>query len=139
MYFCRLIRLFMAFKNADVSIEVICLDLGTAAAHSPAREAVRAVAEMPVVLLRLHGTRRKRGHFKVAVDVAVECFETEVSGKSAHKAQFNIAVYRAELRILPRVFPEANLHRAIDGPSLSLARNVHHLDSTVYIADRKVS
>src|SRR6266567_4925653 len=95
--------------------------------------------ELAIAVFRAGGLGRKHSHFKVAIDVAVESLKAEIPGKPFGEIQLNIPVDRGEVRFLPRIFPEDDLHASVYRFGYAGASNVLHFDFAVDVVHGKVA
>src|ERR1700749_260626 len=105
----------MVFEDADVSIQIFNLDLRAAVADARGSEAIGAKNNFAAVFFPRRRLNRHRGDRKIAVDAAVERFESEVSREPACEKKIDVAVDRLKTRRFLRIAAEADFHRAIDG------------------------
>src|SRR5579864_9785772 len=105
----------MAFENAYVSIQGVCLDLYSAGADAASGEAVGAEDEFAIVPFGANRLGGQRGHGEVRVDPAIHGFKTKVGRQAGHEGELHGAIDGPELRVLTGILPEADLHWAIDG------------------------
>src|SRR5579871_177279 len=129
----------MVFEDADVSIQIFDLDLGTAVTDASGGEAIGAKDDFAAVFFPRGGVKRHRGDRKVAVDAAVEGLEAEVGGKAAREKEIDIAVDGLEAGIFLRITLEADLHGPIDGVSKTGAAHAVEFDIAVDVARHEVA
>src|SRR5215472_15715583 len=109
------IGLVMAFQNAYVSIQIVCLDFHSSGADAASRIAISAKDEFAVATLAGGRLGRQRGHFEIGVDVPVHRLEAEVRRQATREIEVNGPIDAAEIGVLLGILAKDHLHAPIHG------------------------
>src|SRR5215469_6076670 len=136
----RFIDYLLAFKNAYVSIQIVCFDFQPPATDPASGITIGAKNEFTVMAFARCCFDRQRRHCKVAIDVAVHRLEAKVSGQPTDKVELHRPVDGAEVGVFLGILPKHNLHSPVDGASQGFpAAYVLHVDAAIHVVHGEVA
>src|SRR5215469_7362607 len=136
----RFIDYLLAFKNAYVSIQIVCFDFQPPATDPASGITIGAKNEFTVMAFARCCFDRQRSHWKVAIDVAVHRLEAKVSGQPTGKVELHRPVDGAEVGVFLGILPKHDLHSPVDGASEGFpAAHVLHVDPAIHVMHGEVA